>query len=339
MSSDGHRSSRQLPNETLLKTLYDSYYQTEKAQEEASSHGQKYGKECTVELNASGVPAVVHGEGFGDLQVRTLASPILSKLTIIGHLALLKNRVDLIRVMGAARRLSTRMGLEFTQDAFRQLCTLCLIQAQLRADGRVPRRVLLIGDGYGFLGSLIRATYPNIHVVFVDLGKTLLFQSLDCQRAYPDAIHSGVQESIASEITPDFVYCPAEEVESLGGEFNVAVNIASMQEMTRQSVESYFDFMRRRGVKLFYCANRERKVLVGGETRVFMEYPWMSADVHLVDEPCPWHQWYVASSAHAGGPRWRGVRVPLINYFDGIHVHRLTRLELRSVGSVGAAEE
>jgi hypothetical protein len=46
----------------------------------------------------------------------------------------------------------------------------------------------------------------------------------------------------------------------------------------------------------FYCYNRERGVLPGGEVSSLADYyPWRAGDrVHL-DEPCPWHQYFVTA--------------------------------------------
>jgi hypothetical protein len=77
---------------------------------------------------------------------------------------------------------------------------------------------------------------------------------------------------------------------------------------------------------LFYCCNRKRKVLVGGEVLEFKDYPWHPKDLHLVDETCPWHKYYVSFTTRPSGPRLLDVRIPFVNYYDGPTLHRLTRL-------------
>jgi len=43
----------------------------------------------------------------------------------------------------------------------------------------------------------------------------------------------------------DFLYCPAETLHALEKyRFDIAVNVASMQEMTSATISRYFDFMR-----------------------------------------------------------------------------------------------
>jgi len=105
-------------------------------------------------------------------------------------------------------------------------------------------------------------------------------------------------------------------------------NIASMQEMAPKTVRDYFDFLRRNvdTENLFYCCNRVRKEMPGGEVSDFASYSWSETDTDLIDGVCPWHRYYLAPHNSARGPRVLGLRIPFVNYFDGDHVHRLTRL-------------
>jgi SAM-dependent methyltransferase len=185
--------------------------------------------------------------------------------------------------------------------------------------------VLIVGDGHGILAALIKDRWPESTVTLVDLGRTLLFQTVNCQRAYPTRRHalvrSGRSES-ASGMDADFVYCPADRLEDLHDQpFDLAVNIASMQEMTPEVVASYFSFLRRRLApsNLFYCCNRERKVLPGGEVSALAHYPWREGDRTLIDAPCPWHQYFVT-------PGRKRLPVPFVRRYDGVHRHRLVTL-------------
>jgi len=184
--------------------------------------------------------------------------------------------------------------------------------------------------GYGFLASLFKERFPNSSIVLVDLGKILVFQAYYCQKAHPQNVHESVFSGGEIDLSKcDFVYCPAEFLSKASQlTYDVAVNIASMQEMTTSSLVGYFQFLRRQmeADGLLYCCNRERKVLVGGEVLEFKHYPWHPKDVHLVDETCPWHKYYLSFITTANGPRVFGARIPFVNDFDGPTRHRLTRL-------------
>ena len=188
---------------------------------------------------------------------------------------------------------------------------------------------MMIGDGYGFLSALIKAIFPKASIVLVDLGKTLLFQSYYCQKVYPGCTHL-LPHMVFEKERVDFVYCPTERLNELERyRFDLAVNIASMQEMNLLTIQRYFDFLRRTLQKknLFYCCNRESKTLPGGELVVFNKYPWHENDEYLVDEYCPWHDYFFSPARTRLGLRIKGVRVPFVNYYDGKHIHRMARLE------------
>ncbi len=95
-------------------------------------------------------------------------------------------------------------------------------------------------------------------------------------------------------------------------------------------MQGYFDFLRAHLVKdnLFYCCNREEKIMPGGEVSKILDYPWNMQDRHLVDEPCPWVKFYVSWHTTKNGLKVFNKRVPLVNYFDGAVRHRLSVLKI-----------
>jgi SAM-dependent methyltransferase len=236
------------------------------------------------------------------------------------------------RVRGAWREMRTvcrMMGADPTFDAFRQACTLSLIMKYLPGSNQ-RRRVLIIGDGHGLLAALVKHAWPNAQVTLVDLGRTLLFQTVNLQRAYPGSRHL-LAGTDYLDGAMDFLYCASDHMAALDpATFDLAVNIASMQEMTPDTVRGYFRFLRRHMAtgNLFYCCNRERKVLPDGEVSSFAEYPWRRGDRLLVDEPCPWHQYFLSPSLAGHGLRVAGVKMPFVRFYDGPHRHRLACLEV-----------
>ena len=100
-----------------------------------------------------------------------------------------------------------------------------------------------------------------------------------------------------------------------------------MQEMNPHSIDSYFKFLRIRSTQSsrFYCVNRLRKELPGGEVPIFTDYPWEKQDEVFIDFRCPYYTHFVGPTG-SKGPRVLRVRVPLINHFDGQIMHRLVHL-------------
>ena len=313
----------------ILAHLYEEYVATENVPG-SSSHWQEYQKHFVFELNEDGKPSVISGLGFGDLEakatLRRYAKESLSFVrTILSPLAL-QNWF----LMRAGKHVAHAMGLAYAQDAWRQAMTLAFLKVQ----GVIPEPpgvVMIIGDGYGLLSGLIHRIYPETPIVTIDLGSTLCFQVSGLQRAFPNARHVLVGEARAAGDW-DFLYVPAGRIDEIPDTpFSLTVNIASMQEMTPETVADYFTFMRNRSVQHFYCCNRERKVLVGGEVNIFQEYPWSSKDLHLIDEECPWHGYFLDRQTLSNGPRILNFRIPFVNYFDGKVRHRLTVLESSEV--------
>jgi hypothetical protein len=220
------------------------------------------------------------------------------------------------------------MGLHFSQDAFRQVCTAALLTRQLERSpltGGAPNTIVAIGDGHGILAALLHSAFPAAQIWLIDLGPTLLFQASHLGRAFPATTHVIADEGVGTS-GASFVYCPAERADSLPSScVDLAVNVASMQEMVPATVASYFSFLRHRRTRYFYCCNRLEKQLPGGEVVRFHEYPWLPNDIHLIDEPAPWHQFFVGP-AHSPHMRIAGIPIPLVHRYDGVHWHRLTRL-------------
>jgi hypothetical protein len=311
---------RPVPNPQLLSALYNRYYLDSDSEcGHTSSHWKFFTGKATVALDGDGVPRPLRGSGFGDLDRK---AGVLDWLGV----AAIRYSSDTPSLAAAqisrATALAAQMGLAFTQDALRQVFTLSFLQERKVLSSGFSGSVCIVGDGFGFLASLIRMEYPSARIALVDLGRTLLFQAYYVQLAHPNARHALLGHEDVSQA--DFEYCAAEHLEDVHGSFDVVINVASMQEMNSGSVARYFAFFSERRIQWFYCCNRESKALPGGEVSRFLSYPWLPEDRHLVDEPCPWHQWFVGRASR--GPRVLGVRIPLLSYYDGVHRHRLTQL-------------
>lgn len=135
-------------------------------------------------------------------------------------------RGEVLRAFPMARATACRMGLAFTQDSVRQLCTLVLLQPYITPQSRL----LLIGDGFGLLAGLIRATYPTADVALVDLSFTLREQETRLVRSFG---------------ADGFTFTHAAKLDTLADQrFTLAINVASMQEMDPPEVARYFKFIR-----------------------------------------------------------------------------------------------
>lgn len=316
----------------IIEYLYTHYCLKDDTPEQfVSSHWKYYQGQVKVQMEGGNVESLA-GTAFGDLQNKSIVKRVFSWLTIGSYLLKLPNRKETVRLIRPSTSLTDRMGLTFSYDCFRQICSLVLIRRFLKDKRRL--NVIIIGDGYGFLASLIKQIYPHSVILLVDLGKILLFQAYYCGRAHPNCSHYLVntrQETNQNELNYDFIYCPAENLKMINNlSFDLAINIASMQEMNRETIEFYFSYLRQHLVakNLFYCCNREKKIMPGGEVSEFSKYPWSESDIHVVDDYCPWYTYYLSYGTAKNGPKLLNYRIPFINYFDGPIRHRLTTLDV-----------
>lgn len=298
----------------------------------ASSHWRQMHREtvaCVEEVSGPKGRLKLSGRGFGNVQNCHPAQMPLEWMTSIGHCLLSKGQLDLVGAVGVLRRLFRRIRadcrLKITFDAVRQAFVWQTIRPLL-----VQRRPLtwcVIGDGFGVFSALIKEFQPDARIYLIDLPKTLVFQTVYVQMMHPRASHSLLEEGRDT----DFVYCPAPQMPDSRGGIDVFVNVASMQEMTLDSIARYFDLIRRTGVDdhRFYCCNRVEKKLAGGEVIRFSDYLWSKKDEIYLDGPCPFQRFFLHLRTLPTGPKVLGFRVPFVNYYDGTIWHRLARLGAR----------
>jgi putative sugar O-methyltransferase len=313
--------------QTVINTLYKEFFNNGSAAtdaRQASAHWKDFSKHFSVSVDADENLLSVSGYGFGgsgnhDLNARVSAT--IGNAVMLTHLACKGLSGEIKR----AKKLVATMGLSFSQDACRQVCTKYFLQKQIEKSKTLVNNILLIGDGHGILSALMHEQYPNAKIFLIDLGATLFFQAYHLGKKYPKAKHVLVGEVGNEE--GDFIYCPAEQVAHFPlTAIDLAINIASMQEMTPDVINQYFKMLRERKTGLFYCCNRLEKKLPDGQVIRFMEYPWTKEDKHLADEKCPWHQFFFGRSGSENVKLMNILPIPFFHKYDGVHWHRLTLL-------------
>lgn len=234
------------------------------------------------------------GRGFGAVQFSSTADRIATALERATYWRITQRFPAYRRLLGLARGVAAAQGWDFTRDVWRQLMVLCVLDAWWT---RPPRALMVIGDGHGVLGRLLRAWAPESTLYCVDLPEQLARQRVAHQMT-PDRTHFLLPTDVAAGPPTDRI--------------DGAVSVCAFQEMPAASIAMYFDVMRRTQ-SVFYCVSREHKVLIGGEVVAFASYPWSSSDTILLDERCPFYLRVVTARRPWGR-------------FDGPHRHRLVRL-------------
>ena len=301
-------SIQDLPNPGLIHELHNNYYTNDTdiwESDHIASIWKYHASRFQVNIDDSNNLISFSGIGFGQYQWSRLKWRIRDYLSICYHLTVLNQRFRLLKLWRPTMRLCKTMGMNLTRDVFRQVCALELVKSHLppRSDQK-DLQILVIGDGLGILSALLKVIFPNSTIVMVDIGKTLLLQSYYVQKSHPKLTHSLVNSSNYVK-SSDFVYCPAEYLELISDfQFDIAVNIASMQEMNDATISRYFQFLRTtlKSDNLFYCCNREYTRMVHGEVSEFFLYPWEHKDKHLIDSKCPWMHYVFLPGKGRKGP-------------------------------------
>ncbi len=296
-----------------------------------SSYWKEFGRQAVIERRGGAL--TMRGVEFGAVYARNPVILGFHAVERLSYARLTRGLRSYPSVWRATKRLARELSFGLTFDVWKPAVVASLLLDHFTAHELRPRTFTVIGDGYGFLGALIRRMLPGVRIYCVDLPTTLLFQVRTHEAADPSArlaLFDGDRQAAPGDVS--FVLPQA--VEQVPEAIDCAINIASMQEMNAFTVQTYFTFLRRRSTprSRFYCVNRLRKELPGGEVASFYEFPWRADDEIFLDEPCPFYTHFIAPYTRPQGPRWHGVRVPFVNHFDGVHMQRLVRLAPESDG-------
>lgn len=314
--------SKVVSADALLTALHERFFKANEGfSEVTSSHWREIGWH---KVGRHAGTWKLHGAGFGD-RVEINLFNCIRNFGVSVALSRMQEQYGCPRdLWKLGRDIARRQQRVFSFDCAKQILSLSKVISEAGGDNTARpltsaglSRVCVIGDGYGYLGSLIKMVDPGVTLTSVNLGRGLLFDAHYSAMCMPEAsLGLGIQQ----DNVRDFVFLPAEDYAALQDmPQDLIFNIASMQEMNLSVVKNYINYIRRGdgGSPLFYCCNRRDKRLPDGEVVRFSEYGWQSKDDILFDEPCPWYQNYPAGFI----PRWHP--------FDGEILHRLVRLAPR----------
>ena len=313
---------------SVVKSLCELIEASPPPDAHVSSHWRHHGAKITAQLDGEALCA--QASGFDTVARPGAGGRLLHLAERWSYRAVTDRLASFPSVWRITRALLGTLGGGPDFHAFKSACVVATLSDHWQACGLRPRLIALIGDGDGLLGVLIRRTLPGAWVYCIDLPKALAFQAWTHHLADPAAAMAVLADPSGARDTleRDIVFVPPQAIEAIPGPVDCAINVASMQEMTRFSIEGYFRFLRRRSGprSRFYCVNRARKTLRDGEVNEFAAYPWQPEDEVFLDGPCPYYTHYVAPATTEHGPRVLGLRLPCINGFEGPVMHRLTRL-------------
>lgn len=220
-----------------------------------------------------------------------------------------------------ADSITERQGRAYDLDVLRQSITLAMLYQEAPGAFSSSLPILVIGDGFGSMTSLIVGARPGACVILINLTQTLLADLISIRKALPNVGVALVEdaESLQAALADDAqVIALRADSHALIADVQLAlaINIASMQEMRQDTVAAYFGVMRRGAANgvLFYTCNRVEKTLPDGEVSRFLDYPWSADDRIYFHGSCPWHEKFYTT------------RPPSYRPYDGDHYHRLALL-------------
>ena len=288
--------------------------------QETSSHWKKYGEKQSIKLlhesrnwkkrTRSGMSPLtkleIKGEGFGDFKKLNLIN-LISCIPIFMYCATRLWPKLKINTLLKTLIYTLKSKQIFGYGVTRMALTVDFLEKNI---GNIDSKSFcLIGDGYGRFGSILKSIYPTCKIIYINLGRTLLFDYYYTSKVFPNSNHS--LNRTQGKLSDDFTYIEAERYREFKLEAEIFINIASMQEMDKKIINEYFSLIKSQShPAYFYCANRISKKLPDGSIINFNEYPWNGMKV-LIDELCPWHQ------------KFPTTKPPFVRNFDGPHQHRL----------------
>lgn len=294
--------------------LIEKYFKESKPVSIAtSSHWEKYSKYQKInnEVNYSKVEDIkLSGFGFGNFKDKGVLNFFINLPTQIHLKTKIFPKCDK-QTLELARKNAKKSKQLFSHDLARMVLTLDLLEKFISDFNE--KRVVIIGDGYGRLGTLIKAKFPQSKIIYVNLGRTLLFDLVYSKKTFPKSVVHLVDSK--PDFAADFNFIEAERVSELEIKGDLFINIASMQEMNYSQIQQYFEIIKNQeSGTFFYCCNRESKKLPDGSVIEFKNYPWGDLK-ELLKEYCPWHQEFPMN------------RPPFKGKFDGPTLHTLVKVD------------
>jgi hypothetical protein len=290
----------------------------------ASSHWRKY--HADFAFTGKGFEGI---QGFGGLPRKpTFISSVAHRLLQTPFRAMARRYEAFGRLDELLRSIAASQDRDYDLDILRQGITLAFL---MHATGRKQFDTsCVIGDGFAGMTTLLLKSGAARRVVLVNLNKTLLvdlwyLRAAIGESAFESRVRLLTEASAAVGLPPpanggEVIAIKATD-HAILAEFplDLAINIASMQEMDVDVIAAYFSDLRSSasagvGKVLFYCCNRESKTLPDGSVIRLADYPWRPKDRAAVDELCPWHQ------------RYYSARPPFYHPYDGPVRHRLVEL-------------
>lgn len=305
----------------IIGELFVKHLLEEDGLTKASEFWQRKGREAAGLIELVNDRYVIVDEHFqlGSHKIRTFSNFIKHLPIALQLNHMLKKYSNDANILDLAKKITKERKIIFTYDHVKELLC-CDVMQQLKLFSNIGM-ICIIGDGYGYVTTLIKRLYPRKAVICVNLEKMLIFDVIGFEHNFDSCNNSNrvylVKKSgdIQDSNNGCIYFLEAENCNLLRGlPISLFINICSMQEMEMDVINNYISIMRSSSAEsYFYCNNRVEKKFKDGSCISFDKYPWSKNDKILLDEICPWIQKKPIS------------QFPFYKYFQP-HQHRAVKL-------------
>ena len=161
----------------ILERLFIKYYSNDANDEFSdvtSSHWKHYGRKISVIKTQESYE--LKGHSFGTLMKRNALSVLLTIPERLMLRKLLRENNSNHKTVNNVIKLIKSWNTVFQYNHAKNL--LCFDFIDSHGLFNKPGCICIIGDGYGFLGTLIKSMFPTKRIIFINLGKQLFFENI-----------------------------------------------------------------------------------------------------------------------------------------------------------------
>lgn len=291
-------------DETITNIINNFYSNHNSFSDVTSSHWSKY--DNNVFETKNNIIELKNAGGFGDFTSNTFKNILNhSAELLLTEYLLYKQGVDK-QLIQMSRMICGKQKKLQMFDSVKHLIILNNLKKNFELDKYSS--FCIIGDGFGYLTSVLRALYPEKKIFNVNLGRQLLYDYILLRQAFPEEKIILLNDaSVQDAVSATTIFIPAEKYHLIGSlNIEFFFNIASMQEMDLAVINNYFKYMRNSQAKekVFYCCNRDFKTLPDASIIHFNDYGWGEGKIIFDSVP----EWYL---------RYPNPRPPFWRPFDG----------------------
>lgn len=149
-----------------------------------SSFWRGYGRETIVERR--GDDLTLRAAGFDTIHRMGIRARALHAVERLSYRSVTFQSKSYSRIWRVARHLAHDLQGGPNFYVFKSACALAVLADHWTVHGLSPKTFAVIGDGYGFLGALIRRYLGDVRLYCVDLPKMLVFQSRTHEMSDPE---------------------------------------------------------------------------------------------------------------------------------------------------------